>query len=189
MSKLDRDALDRYHEHGIHIPTRTITLDGEINHESTGRFLRNLHILQQDGNTAINIHINSEGGVVQYALAMYDAIRLCPVQVVARVVGTCESAATVILQAADFRVIRQNTLVMYHAGTVGQPEMGPAEAATSFMHELRVGKKADDIVFLAVKNQRPRLSRHRFDTAVARGLYLSGDDIIEWGLADDLEKA
>ncbi|MGE0227770.1 MAG: ATP-dependent Clp protease proteolytic subunit [Dehalococcoidia bacterium] len=61
----------------------------------------------------IRLNINSPGGVIDDALAMYDALRTHPAHVTAHII-TAYSAATIVAMAADTREITTNGKFMIH---------------------------------------------------------------------------
>lgn len=62
----------------------------------------------------IDLRINSEGGSVFDAAAIYNALKDHPASVTAHVDGMALSAASVILQAGDHRIMAENAFVMIH---------------------------------------------------------------------------
>ena len=55
--------------------TRSIMLTGEITKESADQVIRNLLVMDSEGNDPITIYINSPGGDVDGGFAIYDMIR------------------------------------------------------------------------------------------------------------------
>lgn len=66
------------------------------------------------GNTAVTVHINSPGGSVTDALAIYHVLRKHPGRVTAIVDGLAASAATIVMLAADEVVMAEHSLLMVH---------------------------------------------------------------------------
>ena len=62
----------------------------------------------------INLHINSPGGYVDDALAMYTAIQQHPADVTAYIESVAASAASFVAMAADKVVIAKNAKIMIH---------------------------------------------------------------------------
>lgn len=81
--------------------TRSIMLTGEITKESADQVIRNLLVMDSDGNDPITIYINSPGGDVDGGFAIYDMIRFIssPVRTVG--IGLVASAAVIVLLAAE----------------------------------------------------------------------------------------
>lgn len=66
------------------------------------------------GSGPVNVHINSPGGSVTDALAIYSALRGHKGKVTAIVDGLCASAATIVMLGADEVVMSQHSLLMVH---------------------------------------------------------------------------
>lgn len=62
----------------------------------------------------INFHINSPGGYVNDAIAMYNAVRSHPAETFGYVIGAADSAASFLLQAMGTRVIAKNASMFIH---------------------------------------------------------------------------
>lgn len=84
-------------------------------------FVRELNALDVD---VINLHVNSPGGFVNDALAMYNALIGHRAEVRAYVDGSADSAASFLVQAANKRVIAKNASMTIHEGHAFA--MGPA---------------------------------------------------------------
>ncbi len=94
-------------------------------------FVREMNALDVD---RINLHINSPGGFVNEALAMYNALIGHRAEVYGYVDGSADSAASFLLQAADHRVIAKNASMTIHEGHAFA--MGPASTMRSVADEL-----------------------------------------------------
>ncbi len=66
------------------------------------------------GQLPLTVHINSPGGSVTDALAIYSILRKHPGRVTAIVDGLCASAATLVALAADEIVMAEHSLLMVH---------------------------------------------------------------------------
>jgi ATP-dependent Clp protease protease subunit len=80
------------------------------------RLIKALYLLQQKPEEPIRIILNSFGGCWYNGMAIYDAIRSCPAHVTIEVFGAAMSMGSIILQAADERVIHPNATIMVHDG-------------------------------------------------------------------------
>lgn len=78
---------------------------------SAVEFVKAVHSIRAP---AIDLHINSPGGFVWDAVAMYEALRSHPARVVGHVDGLAASAASFLLQAADERVMALGSRQMIH---------------------------------------------------------------------------
>ena len=70
--------------------------------------------LKQYAGQAITLTINSPGGSVFDALAIYNALRNSGGEVTTKVMGVAASAASLIFMAGDKRVMPENTFLMIH---------------------------------------------------------------------------
>jgi ATP-dependent Clp protease protease subunit len=76
-------------------------------------------IMLAESDLPIHVIINSGGGSWYDAMAIYDAIRDCETIVSCEVIGHAMSAAAVIVQACDKRMMHANALMMIHDGSIG----------------------------------------------------------------------
>lgn len=74
-------------------------------------FVKAVHAIRSP---AIDVHVNSPGGFVWDAVAMYEALKSHPARVVAHVDGLAASAASFLVQAADERVMAMGSRMMIH---------------------------------------------------------------------------
>lgn len=82
----------------------------------------------------INMHVNSPGGYVNDAIAMYNALLAHPAEVIAYIEGSADSAASFLVQAADKRVIAKTASMTIHEGHAFA--MGPASTFRALADEL-----------------------------------------------------
>ena len=66
----------------------------------------------------INVAINSAGGDVFAANAIYTALKMNAATVTGTIMGICASAATIVLMACDNRRIAKNAILMAHNPSV-----------------------------------------------------------------------
>lgn len=74
----------------------------------------------------INVAINSAGGDVFAANAIYTALKMNAATVTGTIMGICASAATIVLMACDSRRIAKNAILMVHNPSVSL--WGPYQA-------------------------------------------------------------
>jgi ATP-dependent protease ClpP protease subunit len=120
------DILDTkdYINEGIYLSTWTIVLTGEVNDDMYNRLVKGLQLMTISGALEVNILLSSGGGHWDSGIAIFDTIRAYPKPVTIQVLGSAQSMATVILQAADTRLIGRNGFLMIHdgeEGTMGSP--------------------------------------------------------------------
>jgi len=76
-----------------------------------GEFVRAVHAIDA---AAIDLHINSPGGFVYDAVAMFEAVKAHPAQVAVRVDGLAASAASFLAMAGDSVEIAKGGRMMIH---------------------------------------------------------------------------
>lgn len=122
--------LSNLHEFGIGPLTREIYLTGEealsdtdtliepgVEYSMVSRFLKNLRYLEHLSREPILIHMKTCGGIMEEGFAVYDAIRYSPCQITILSYTHARSMSSIILQAADKRVMMPNSYLMIHWGT------------------------------------------------------------------------
>lgn len=129
--KFKKDDVDQFMDNDIYLPTRTIymgsalyTEDGEsgTDHMMAESMVKALHILDsqaKSGDKPITIIMNNIGGDEYHGMAIFDAIQNCKNHVTIKVYGHAMSMGSIILQAADHRMMTKNSRVMIHYGTFG----------------------------------------------------------------------
>lgn len=133
--KFKKDDVDQFMDNDIYLPTRTIYMgsisaydNGEesgVDHLMAERMIKCLHILDtydaeaRRGEKPITIIMNNVGGDVIHGMAIYDAIANCKNHVTIKVYGHAMSMGSIILQAADKRIMSENSRIMIHYGNLG----------------------------------------------------------------------
>ncbi|HXG92840.1 MAG TPA: ATP-dependent Clp protease proteolytic subunit [Blastocatellia bacterium] len=95
---------------------RRVYLFGDICNERAEKFIAQLHDLFEEGGEPVTIFINSSGGSVTDALAIYDVIQHAPCEIFTIGLGKVHSAAVTVMLAAprENRACYPNTEFMSH---------------------------------------------------------------------------
>jgi len=182
-----KEAADLIHDHNVSLATRTVYLGGEVGDDMVEELFKNLNLLQQRASQApITIMLNSGGGCVQSALAIYDMIQSCESHVTITVLGEAASSASIILQAADLRRATKRSTVMYHSGTDSIADIATNEFRAAFEHSWVLEKFAHDIMYGRMKVANPKLKPSQFSRMVTSGLYLAATEAVRRGLLDEI---
>lgn len=143
-----------------------------------------LFLESQSTKEDVKIYINSPGGVVSSALAIYDTMQYikCDVQTIC--VGQAASAASLLLAAGakGKRMILPNGEVMIHqvlGGTQGQ-------ASDIDIHAKHILKIKDRLNKMLAKHTGQKLSKIEKDTD--RDRFLSAEEAKKYGLVDKVIK-
>lgn len=180
-----KESLDTLHEHGVSLASRTIVLDGEVDDKMTGVLIRGLEVLKQRNSNPIKLIINSEGGEVLQALAIYNLIQACAMHVTITVVGECSSSACIILQAADLRQSYPDALIMYHQGVSSSASIATNEVDAFNAYEKKLDDRANAIVY-ARMNAFKKITRAKFNKILTAGMYYTAAEAVEKGLVDEV---
>lgn len=184
MSRRNQETIQTFHAYHIYSPSRTLLLHGEVDLDMFENVYKNLHILDEtDGN--ITMYINSEGGDLTQAMAIYDMIQNCRNYVRIIVTGQASSAASIILQAADERLMTENSYIMIHAGeegTEGHPEIKKRWDAKL----ARDNQWMEDLYLEKIKNKKPKFPRAKLTEMLKFDTILETKEAIELGLADGI---
>lgn len=120
------------------LKTRTILLSGEINKELAEKVIKQLLLLEADGDDPIKVFIDSPGGDADAGYAIYDMIRFIKPDVFTVGMGLVASAGALVLLAApvDKRIGLPNSHYLIH-----QPLSGIRGVATEIeIHAVELEK-------------------------------------------------
>jgi len=124
----NHELVSQIHSHCVDIKNREIHLhsyvgdtdeDPGVDHRMIANFVKNIRLLENDNSKPIIIHMNSIGGDWSNGMAIYDSIRMCKSHVTIVVYSQAESMSSIILQAADKRVMMPHAYFMCHYGVSG----------------------------------------------------------------------
>lgn len=196
MSKrVNRDDIDKFHDYGIYIPTRTIYMGSEHVSEvddfaesGCDAFMaelavKNLHILDAMAEEPITILMNNIGGDEYHCFAIYDAIKACRSHVAIKVVGHAMSAGSIILQAADERIMLPTSRQMIHYGTWGTYD----HSKTTQKHAaegLKIDKWMEQMYLQRIKEKNPDYRLATLQRRLDHDTFLTAKESVELGLAD-----
>lgn len=182
--KVSKDTIDKLFDYDFHLETRTIYL-GDSEEEGVSpmmaeRAIKALHLLSEHKDEPIKIILNTQGGCYFSGMAVYDAVKACPCHIIIEVIGSAQSMGSIILQAADERVIHPNAIIMIHDGEdgfSGHPKN--LERAAELSKKIR--KKTYDIY--AEKSKHPA---HYWEKKCAFDTFYSAEQAKEEGLVDKI---
>lgn len=127
MRANDKDILHDLHNYSANIDGREIFLhssfssdDNEnpgVEYKMSNTLIKNIRLLEGQSSQPIWIHMHSIGGHWSDGMAIYDTISMCKSYVTIIVYGQAESMSSVILQAADNRLMTPNSYFMSHYGS------------------------------------------------------------------------
>jgi ATP-dependent Clp protease protease subunit len=162
---------------------RIVFLSGAIDDDVANITIAQLLFLEsEDPKKDIYLYINSPGGSVSAALAMYDTMQHIKPDVSTICVGLAASAGAVLLSAGakGKRFILPNAEVMIHqpwGGTEGQA----SDIAITAKHILKTRENLNKILS---KNTGKPLAQVEKDTD--RDFYMSADEAKKYGIVDEI---
>jgi ATP-dependent Clp endopeptidase proteolytic subunit ClpP len=164
--------------------TRTILIAGEINTPLAAAICSQLSELDaEDSKTPIKVVINSPGGDVIAAFAIYDMMRSIEAPIITLVQGMAFSGGFLLLQGGDLRLAFPNSRLFYHEPL--------SEAHVSSVEELEAHQKSY-VWGLEVMNdiiqKRAGISKKVWNKTFANktALFFTTKEALELNLLDDL---
>lgn len=211
------DPIYALHEYGIDADGLQIFLTGHpdyaygqdpeemgepgVEYNMVSRFIKNMHILRRNAGEGkkgspykpILIHLKTDGGAWQEGMAVYDAINLGPQPTVIISYTHARSMSSIILQAADKRVLMPNSIFMFHGGTLSiSGTTKQVESTVAFgkmewdvmleIYAVRMKKrgKYSNWPKKKIKEMMLRMMNQKED------VFLTAKEAVEWGLADEV---
>ena len=196
MSKrINRDDVDKFHDYSLYIPKRTVFIGSEaydLEHGESGtdglmaeRIVKNLAILEGMSSEPITILMNNIGGDEYHGFAIYDAIKTCKSPVSIIIYGHAMSMGSIILQAADERIMAPTSRQMIHYGTWGIHDH--AKTAQKWAKE---GEKIDEwmeqMYLNRIKEKHPEFHLAKLKKMLDHDTFLTASESVALGLADKI---
>lgn len=187
-----KEEIDRFHDYKLYVPTRTIWLGSESvdSDQESGtdaimaeRLIMNISILDSISTEPITILMNNIGGFVPHGMAIYDAIKCCRSKVTIKVFGQAYSMGSVILQAADKRIMAPNAQQMAHYGTL--EVSGHAKTVEKTMQAcVRDNKWMERMYLEKMKRKNPGYTLEKLKNLLDHDTFLTARESVAMGLAD-----
>jgi len=126
--QLSVDTISDIHSYGLDVKNREIYLhsyisntdeDPGVDYKMAANFYKNIRLLDTISREPILVHMHSVGGNWNDGMTIFDAIQICNSHVTMIAYGQAESMSSVVLQAADKRVMMPNAYFMCHFGSSG----------------------------------------------------------------------
>jgi len=160
------------------LKSRTILLSGEINKQLAEKVIRQLILLEEEGDGAIRVFIDSPGGDADAGYAMFDMLRFVKPPVTMIGMGLVASAAAIIMLAAprERRVGLPNSHYLIH-----QPMSGTRGVATEIeIHAREMEKLRQKINRLIAEETGQPLDKVAKDTD--RDYWMNAEEAVAYGL-------
>jgi len=164
---------------------RIIFLSGVVNDDMANTIIAQLLFLEkQDEKADVQLYINSPGGVVSSALAIYDTMNYVKCDVSTVCVGLAASAASLLLSSGtkNKRFILPNAEVLIHQ-VMGGAEGQASDIDISAKHILKVKDRLNKIL---AKNTGQPFAKVEKDSD--RDYYMSAEEARKYGIVDKIVK-
>lgn len=164
---------------------RIVMLNDEVN-DSTASLLiaQMLYLESEDPDKDILFYLNSPGGSCNAGLAIYDCMQLIKPDVMTIGMGMIASMGSLLHQAGapGKRLLLPNCSVMVH-----QPSGGTRGQATDMLIQVEeILKMKKRLTQIYVDHNSKGKTFDEFTVAMDRDNYLTAQEAIDFGLADDI---
>lgn len=195
MSRNIRDDLDKLHDYGIYLPTRTLYVgseqydiaDGESGNDGAmaEKLCKNLHVLDNKSTDPITIISNNVGGDEYHLFAMIDAVQKCRSHITMEVLGHAMSCGSLLLQAADKRMMGKHAVQMIHYGTWGV--IDHAKTTQKWAKEgLRIDQWMEQWYLKKIREKNPTFTLKKLKAMLDHDTFLTAEESVSLGLADGI---
>ena len=164
---------------------RIVFLSGPVDNDLANTIIAQLLFLEkQDEKADVMLYINSPGGVVTSALAIYDTMNYVKCDISTVCIGMVASAASLLLSsgAKGKRLILPNAEVLIHQ-VMGGAEGQASDIDISAKHILKVKDRLNKIL---AKNTSQPLAKVEKDSD--RDYYMSAEEAKKYGIVDKIVK-
>ena len=163
---------------------RIVFLGEEITDDSANLVTAQLLFLEsEDPGKPINLYINSPGGSVTAALAIYDTMQFVSAEVSTICLGMAASGGSLLLAAGSpgMRQALPNSLILIH-----QPAMGGmrGKAADLEVHAREILRLRDLVVHIYARHS--GRSPEEVARDIDRDNFMTAEQALKWGLIDHI---
>lgn len=191
------------HQYNVDIQNREIYLhsclddseEGGVDFRSAIVFEKNLRYLNQISLDPILVHMHLPGGDWQDCLGIYDSIMNSKSTVCIVAYAKVESSSTVLLQAADLRILSSNTNFLIHYGSISLDDEHKAALSSVQWSEKESDKMIDIFAERCInskiykeKNWKKMMAKKHIVTQLAtkRDWILNAQEAVDYGFADGI---
>jgi ATP-dependent Clp protease protease subunit len=164
---------------------RVVFLSGPIDDSVANTLIAQFLYLQfADPNKPISFYINSPGGIISSALAVYDTMQLIKPEVETICIGNAASAAAILLSSGTKgkRFALPNSEVVIHQPMTGAGIEGQAtDVEIAAKHMMRLRNLMNNIL---AKNTGQPLTRIEKDTD--RDFFMTAQEAKDYGVIDEI---
>ena len=199
------DYLHDYHNYSCNRESREIFLHNHFSQEEAENpgveyrmsvnFIKNLRALSLESRDPVTIHMHSVGGEWNDGMAIFDAIRMCKCKTTIIAYAQAESMSSIILQAANKRLITPNAYFMSHFGSSGmdgeyrnvQNWMAYEKRICDIMFDVYTSRCIKGKYFVERYGRRPdpeKVKTYLYRKLKSGDWYLDAEEAVYYGFAD-----
>lgn len=204
QNNINYNTLSTIHDYNIDIDNREIYLhsyispDNEesgVDYRSAIVFEKNLRYLNSISLDPIVVHMHLPGGDWQDCLGIYDNIKSSKSKIIIVAFAKVESSSSVLLQAADLRILSPNTNFLMHYGSISVDNEHKAALSMVQWSEKESEKMIDIFTEKCMnsrickeKNWKRMMVKKHIVTQLAtkRDWILSAEEAVDYGFADGI---
>lgn len=203
-ANINYNVLSTIHDYNVDIENREIYLhsyissDSEeagVDYRSAILFEKNLRYLNSISLDPIIVHMHLPGGDWQDCLGIYDNIKASKSKIIIVAFAKVESSSSVLLQAANLRILSQNTNFLIHYGSITLDNEHKAALSTVQWSEKESDKMIDIFTERCMssrlckeKNWKKMMVRKHIVSQLAtkRDWILTAEEAVDYGFADGI---
>ncbi len=204
MVNQNRNLIEDIHTYNIDTNNREIYLhsyldasmdESGVDYRSAIMFEKNLRMLNTLSLDPILVHMHIPGGDWQDCLGIYDTIKNSKSKVCIVAYAKVESSSSVILQAADLRILSANTSLLIHYGSISLDDEHKAALSSIQWSEKESDKMIDIFTERCInskiykeKNWKKMMAKKHIVSQLAtkRDWILNASESVDYGFADGI---
>lgn len=178
--------MDYWFANHIHFDSRTIFMGSQFSDDDeesgvNSIMFENLFkamLILEESSDPITIIMNNPGGDFYHGMAIIDVLQNSPCQIIIIAYGYCMSMGSIILQAADERIMAPHSIMMIHEGH-SCLEGTHRDVIAAAKHQEQMSEVVLDLYL-----KKAKISREKLSELLKSDTYLTASEAIEYGLAD-----
>lgn len=192
MTRRGTEDVDRWFDYSVYAPKRLVYIgdgEGEIDSRVHELATKGLTFLESWSTDPITIYLNTLGGDWYHGMGMYDLVQSLQSHVTIIVVGYACSMGSVILQAADERVMGRHSIMMIHDGS--EDLHSDCKSVEAWAKTIKPTRERMYRIYLdRILHTRSRFTLKQVERLCEHDRIFTPKEAVSYGLADRiLEKA
>ncbi|MCI5882917.1 MAG: Clp protease ClpP [Clostridiales bacterium] len=144
------------------------------------QFIQELNECEAD---TIHVRVNSPGGDVMSAFAIFSQLKDSNKHIIAHIDGMCASAATIIIMAADEIIASCNAMVLIHDPLVGLSGYYNESDLKKMLEDMSAVKES---IIASYRSRISDISEEEFSTLMSEEKWLTAQEAVDLGLVDEI---